>query len=171
MAAIRIERIGTTDNRSAPVFAEAEKLLKSIQKRAFELFAERGFQAGHAVDDWLRAEREFCWPAAELIEYEKDFVCELALPGYEPSQVEVSAAPREIIVHARPPTPSKTAGPEAAKAVTKWSGFGSNDVYRCIELGADIDVEQVNATIKNGILKIVGPKRETPSRQVAVAAA
>jgi hypothetical protein len=29
-----------------------------IARRAFELFCERGGQAGRDIDDWLRAERE-----------------------------------------------------------------------------------------------------------------
>ena len=30
----------------------------AIERRAFELWLERGARDGHAVDDWLRAERE-----------------------------------------------------------------------------------------------------------------
>jgi hypothetical protein len=29
-----------------------------IAQRAYELHAERGYQEGHALDDWLEAERE-----------------------------------------------------------------------------------------------------------------
>ena len=29
-----------------------------IAKRAYELYAERGYQHGHATEDWLEAERE-----------------------------------------------------------------------------------------------------------------
>jgi hypothetical protein len=29
-----------------------------IAKRAYELYGERGYQAGSALDDWLEAERE-----------------------------------------------------------------------------------------------------------------
>jgi hypothetical protein len=29
-----------------------------IAKRAYELYAERGYRHGHALDDWLEAERE-----------------------------------------------------------------------------------------------------------------
>lgn len=29
-----------------------------IEKRAYELYAERGYRHGHALDDWLEAERE-----------------------------------------------------------------------------------------------------------------
>ena len=33
-----------------------------IQTRAYELFEERGCQDGHALDDWLQAEREMGAP-------------------------------------------------------------------------------------------------------------
>jgi hypothetical protein len=29
-----------------------------IQRRAYELYSSRGRESGHAIDDWLRAERE-----------------------------------------------------------------------------------------------------------------
>jgi DNA relaxase NicK len=29
-----------------------------IARRAFEIYCERGYQHGHDVDDWVRAERE-----------------------------------------------------------------------------------------------------------------
>jgi HSP20 family molecular chaperone IbpA len=171
MADIKIDRVSTSEDRTLPVFAEAQKLLQDMQQRAFALFAERGFAAGHALDDWLRAERELCWPAAELVEHEWDYSCELAIPGYEPAQVEVTATPREIIVHARCAAKSKSSAKDVPKTVAMWSGFGNNDVYRRIEFGADIDVARVNATLKNGILTITAPKREMPSQRVDVVAA
>jgi hypothetical protein len=35
---------------------------KQIQQRAYELFVQRGCQAGHELEDWLQAEREVCAP-------------------------------------------------------------------------------------------------------------
>jgi hypothetical protein len=43
----------TVRNLQIAVIGENE-----IAQRAFELFCERGFQHGHDVEDWLRAERE-----------------------------------------------------------------------------------------------------------------
>jgi hypothetical protein len=44
--------------RSAPKAAADEERQMLIAKRAYELYSERGFGHGHALDDWLEAERE-----------------------------------------------------------------------------------------------------------------
>ena len=34
-----------------------EQLAEAIRKKAYELYEKRGRKAGHAMDDWLEAER------------------------------------------------------------------------------------------------------------------
>jgi hypothetical protein len=40
---------------------------EAIALRAYELYLERGGEDGHAVEDWLRAERELASAAARTI--------------------------------------------------------------------------------------------------------
>lgn len=35
-----------------------ENIQKEIEKRAYELFLERGGKPGHAMEDWMKAEKE-----------------------------------------------------------------------------------------------------------------
>lgn len=35
-----------------------EEIQKKIEQRAYQLFLERGSQPGHAMEDWIRAEKE-----------------------------------------------------------------------------------------------------------------
>ena len=42
--------------REAPI--EALPLEEQIQRRAYELYVERGNQSGSELDDWLQAEQE-----------------------------------------------------------------------------------------------------------------
>ena len=58
----------------------------------------------------------------------------------------------------------KTEDTEIAKI--RWSEFRSNDVYRRIDLPADINVDGVKAEFKHGMLEIEAPKatRIKPSR-------
>ena len=46
-------RIGRSSNPSM----SKDDLNKLIAKKAYELYEKRGRKAGHAVDDWLEAER------------------------------------------------------------------------------------------------------------------
>jgi HSP20 family protein len=172
MADIRIEKVKAAEDRALPVFAEVEQVLDRMRLRAYELFAGRGFEEGHALDDWLAAEHEICWPAAEFVENDADFVLSLALAGFEPDDIAVTATPRELIVKAA----RKTERREPAKAEAgkvRWSEFRSDDVYRRIELPCAVEVEKLSATFRNGLLKVVAPKaREArPGKPVEVAIA
>jgi HSP20 family protein len=168
MSDVTIQKVTKAEDRTLPIFSEADKFLRRIRDRAFDLFSGRGFGDGHALDDWLTAEREICWPAGELAERETDFELSLALPGFEPGEVTVTATPRELIVHARL---ERKSAPRREQGEVRWSEFRSNDVYRRIELTQDIDVQKVSASLRNGLLRIVAPKSAMPQRKVAVAAA
>ena len=168
MSNVAVVKVANQAERTLPVFRAIEDLATRIRERAFALCSNRGFGDGHALEDWLIAEREFCWPAGELKEGDKDFVLSMALPGFEASGVSVTATPRDIIVHAKYEHKKEPAS-KADKVC--WSEFRSNDVYRRVQLDRDIDVERVSATLKNGLLLVTAPKIETAKKIVPVAAA
>jgi len=177
MADINVEKVVDPGKRTLPVFTEVESLMDRIRSRAFEMSCGRGFGGGHALDDWLAAERELCWPAGELIERDKAYVLSAALAGFEPADISVTATPREVIIHGKMKAERK--GEEEAKNGEQqvcWSEFRSNDVYRRVELAKDIDVQSVSASLKNGILKVVATKseakpQEKPSRVIPISSA
>ena len=169
MADITIQKVARPEDRTLPVFKETEELLRRISERAFGLFAGRGFGDGHALDDWLAAEREICWPAGELVEGDSEFTLSVALSGFEAGEISVAATPRELIVHAKRRS-ERTQQPREHGEV-RWSEFRSNDVYRRIELPRDIDVQKVSASLNNGLLKIVAAKAPMTQRAIPVAAA
>ena len=84
-----------TEDRSLPIFAEFDRIADRIRLEAYNLFARRGSGDGGALDDWLEAERNVCWPAAKLVERDGAFVLEVALAGFEPSEISLTATPRE----------------------------------------------------------------------------
>jgi hypothetical protein len=47
-------------NRGAQVRKEPTRL--DVERRAYEIYLVRGGADGHAVDDWLQAEKELLWP-------------------------------------------------------------------------------------------------------------
>jgi HSP20 family molecular chaperone IbpA len=170
MPNITIHKVPSATERTLPVFKELDDLTARTRERAFELYCGRGFAHGHALDDWLAAERELCWPAGELRETIEGYVLSLTLPGFEPDEVAITATPREIIVHAGAKTEWKEeAGKE--ETVVRWSEYRGNDVYRRVEVDQDIDVDKVSATLKNGLLTIVAAKGVAAKRVVPVAAA
>ena len=167
MAQLNVQKVSATEDRSLPVFAEFEKLADRIRLQAYNLFSRRGGAPGYALDDWIAAEHEICWPAAQLAERDDAFSLEVALAGFEPGDVTVTATPREIIVKAARRA-EKTDSKDEKGVELRWSEFRSNDVYRRVELPADVDVGKVTANLVNGLLKIVAPKSVSGEKPAAV---
>jgi len=152
MSHIAIQKV-VDGKKTLPVFEQIRKRMEAIQRRAFELFQQRNFEPGHELDDWLRAERELSWPAAELIEKDHSYEMQITLPGFEAKEIEITATPQELIVHACTEKEKKT-----QKGKVLWTEFGSDDVYRRFELPKPIDVDKVSAKLEKGILHITAPE-------------
>ena len=154
MSKLSVQKVPTAEDRKLPIFDEFNDVVEQIRVKAFKLFANRGFGEGNDLEDWLVAEREVCWPAAELIEEDDEFKIRVALAGFEPEDITVTATPRELIVKASRSENSE----DRNESRVCWSNFRSTDVYRKIELPTDIDVDKVEAELNNGMLEIEAPK-------------
>lgn len=173
MSKLNIQKVPTAEDRKLPIFEELEEIADQIRVRAYNLFRGRGFSTGHDLDDWLIAEREICWPAAELVEEDDEIEVKVALAGFEPKDIEITATPRELILKATHKEDRKK-DEEKEGLVVHWSEFHSNDVYRRIALPAEIDVNKVSAEFERGMLEIEAPKarkKKQASKKVKVTAA
>ncbi len=163
MSEVKIQKVAQTEDRSLPVFSELDQFLQRIRARAFDIFSGRDRAQGHAIDDWLAAERELCGAAGELVERDSEFLLNVALAGFAAKEVAVTATPRELIVRACSSNEAKSE-PGGHDGTVRWSEFRSNDLYRRVALPEDIDVDQVTATFRNGLLSIVAAKAEAAAR-------
>ena len=154
MTNVAVQKVKKVGSEPLPIFETIEKRLDQVRRRAFELFEKRGYELGHEIDDWLKAEHAvFGWPAAELAEKDGKYEAQITLPGFESKEVQVTATPSEIIVHAETKHEKKVEEPKVL-----WTEFGSNDVYRRFELPTPIDVDKTSATLDNGMLRIIAAK-------------
>ena len=165
MAEVKIQKVQAIEDRELPVFAEIDEVLERIRKRAYELSAVRGFGEGHALDDWLAAEREVCWPASECIDEQDRYVLEIALAGFEPDEIELTVTPFELIVRAA--HESSLEQKLAEQDQVRWSEFSSNEVFRRFEFPTEILVDAVAADFRNGLLKIAALKAAVASPEEA----
>jgi len=166
MSRVAIQKVNDTGTKTLPIFAEIAKRIEAIRRRAFDFFEKRGGEPGHELEDWLKAERELLgWPAAELKEKDAEYEVQITLPGFEAKDVEVTATPSEIIVHAATKEEKKT-----EKGNVLWTEFGSNDVYRRFEVPKPIDTGKVAANLENGLLRISAPKFAERKETKAIAA-
>ncbi|MEP7381664.1 MAG: Hsp20 family protein [Gemmatimonadota bacterium] len=157
MSHVQIQR-DTDGARTLPVFREIEERLETVRQRAFHHCATRGGEPGHELDDWIAAEREVMgWPAAELKERNGAYEVEVTLPGFTPKEIEVTATPNELIVHAVTATDRP-----ADEGRVIWSEFGRNEVYRRFDLPTEINADRITAKLDHGILHVMAPKSILP---------
>jgi len=77
--------------------------------RAFDLLEKRGRELGRDWEDWLNAERELLGASAsELAEKDGVYELQVTLPGFESKDIEVTARPNRVMVHAAKEEHKKT---------------------------------------------------------------
>jgi HSP20 family molecular chaperone IbpA len=171
-----VERVASSDDRSLPVFDEFDQITDRIRRRAYELFKLHETELTADVDHWLRAEREVCWPGAELCETDEKVTCRVALAGFEADDIAVTATPSEVIVKATLRHESSADEESDTPETVCWSDFRYEEVYRRFGLPAEIVVDDVRATLDDGMLTITAPKavhteEDKPERRVPVSTA
>ena len=157
MSKLNVEKVPSAEDRTLPVFSELDEMLDRVRDRAYSLFCTRGGGDGHALEDWLAAEHEIFWPEAELAEEDGEFELSVALPGFGPDEVHVTATPRELIIKAAHLTKLEKQD-EDTQGRVHWSGIRREDVFRRVELPADVDVAKISAELDRGVLTVDAPK-------------
>jgi HSP20 family molecular chaperone IbpA len=121
-----------------------------IACRAYEISESRGRTGGRDLEDWLEAEQELFYPLpAELIEGESSFLVRADVDGFRSADLEIHAEPRKLFL----------LGKKIAKG-TPWrserigTGRGEVELYRVIDLPAEVNPTMMAAHIKNGVLEV-----------------
>lgn len=144
-----VQKARESTETTLPIFAQIENLFDTIRRRAFDLFAERGYTPGRDMDDWLQAENELIWSVqADVVETATDFRFRLEIPGLE-NTPSVAALPDAILIYAR-------------------SSHGKT-LYRRFDLPDPIDVDRVKATLNKGVLSVTAVKSVQTDSKHAVA--
>lgn len=144
----------TDGERTLPVFDEIEKRLDAVRARAYELFESRGEAEGSDLDDWIQAERDVLgWSPGGMTDHDGEYEVDFALPGFRADDVELTATPTELIVHAETRSEKK----DSADPVV-WNELGSSDIYGRIALPTPVYAERVSARLRNGVLTVHAPK-------------
>jgi HSP20 family protein len=156
MSSVLIERVRDLGEveRKLPAFAELEKTIEKIQRRAFSLFEQRGGLPGLEWDDWLLAEHDVLGASsAELLENAKELKLRVAVPGIESKDVKVTATAESFLVQA-----NASSGHSLTDGEIRFSEFSQEKLCRHFALPSRIDVTTVSASLDKGILQIVASK-------------
>ena len=154
------------DVTMAPQFVEPESLFErmanitnEIAGRAFDMFRFRGGEWGKELDDWFNAEREVLRPVpVEIKESETNVIVTAAVPGFKPDEIEVSV--RENLLMLSGETKASEEKRDENVIVKEWK---SNRFLRQFTLPSNVDADNIQANLKDGMLELTMPK--TPAAE------
>ena len=136
------------------LFDRIQDLSNSIARRAFEIFEDRGRALGHDLEDWLRAESEFLHPIhLDIAESDDAVTVRAEVPGFSAKELEVGVEPHRLTISGK-----REANKERQSKKTIYSEHCLSQIFRTIELPAEVDSSRVTATLKDGVLELSMPK-------------
>lgn len=145
---------------------EIERFQQRVSARAVEIFRERGGAIGHAVEDWLKAERETVWrPAIEVVRTRDAFVVEAAIAGIDPKLLDVRVTATELLLAA-----------DLHHADRQQHGdvvlceFVNGPLFRTYRFPEAVDPARVSAEYRNGMLSLTAPLAKPPQKVIVKAA-
>lgn len=145
---------------------EIDRFQQRIATRAVQIFRERGGAIGHAVEDWLKAERETIWrPALEVVRTKDAFVVEAAVAGVDPKLLDVRVTPTELLLGAE--LHHSDCGQKGDVVLCE---FVNGPLFRTYRFPEPVDPSRVSAEYRNGMLSVTAPLAN-PAKRVMVQAA
>ena len=126
----------------------------SIARRAFEIFEDRGRAFGHDLEDWLRAESELLHPMRlDIAESDDAVTVRAEVPGFSAKELEVGVEPHRLTISGK-----REVKEDRTNKRTAYSEHCRNQIFRTIDLPAEVDSSKVTATLKDGVLELSMPK-------------
>ena len=103
-------------------------------------------------------------PKANIKELEKEYLIELAVPGYSKKDFELNVEDDNLKISAHKEIKKEDARPEQGRRedIDKLihSEYYIEDFERSFTLSKNVDTDKIEATYKDGIMTVVIPKKE-----------
>ena len=126
----------------------------SIARRAFEIFEDRGRAFGHDLEDWLRAESEFLHPIhLDIAESDDAVTVRAEVPGFSAKELEVGVEPHRLTISGK-----REAKKDRTSKKTIYSEHCRNQIFRAVDLPAEVASSKVTVSLKDGVLELSMPK-------------
>jgi len=135
-------------------FDRMQQLYDSIAQRAFEIFEGNGRLTGHDLSDWLQAESEMLRPLhLSIAESDEALTITAEVPGFSASELDVQVDGNRLIISGQ-----HFSNNDTSDARTVYSERSATEIFRSVDLPADVDGSKVSAIVKDGLLTIDLPK-------------
>jgi len=132
----------------------SEEIYDSIARRAFEIFESSGRVSGRNHEDWLKAEAELLHPVhLDIAESDEAVTVRAEVPGFSAKELEIRLAPRRLAI-----TGKRQTKQEQSTENTVYSERCVDQVFRLVELPAEVNPEKAAATLNEGVLQLAIPK-------------
>ena len=139
--------------RTAPLARSMEEFFEDFPPRRWmETFEPLGWQWPMGID----LERSF---RVDILDREKELMVRAELPGVEKDDIEVTIAGDRLTIEA-----DREVEEEEMKDSFYRHELGYGELRRTIGLPVEIDVEHIEAELKDGILSVVLPKVQAAER-------
>jgi len=106
--------------------------------------------------------RRFYTPPVDIFENNEEYLLYAEIPGASENDVDVTIEKNVLTITAK----VNVDVPEGYRLF--YSEYGIGDYKRSFELGNEIDQEKIEATVKNGILKLRLPKIQPTVKKIQI---
>jgi len=139
--------------RTTPLTHSMEEFFEDFPPRRWmETFEPFGFKWPMGID----FERSF---RVDILDHEKELIVRAELPGVEKDDVEVTISGNRLTIEAE-----RAFEEEEKKESFYRHELGYGELMRTIALPVDVDIENIEAELKDGILNISLPKIQAAER-------
>lgn len=157
-----IKRKDQDDSRAVTPF---EHDMVNLQKTMNRLFDDAWFRFPTGMTSLLDTVSSKLWsPKVDISETKNEYKIQMNVPGVEPDKVEVELDGKTLTVSGRTESEKEEEG-ETWYRMERESG----EFRRSFELPQECDTDKIEASGKNGKLKIVIPKKPgEPTKKISV---
>ena len=104
-------------------------------------------------------------PNVDILERKDEIVVTADLPGVDDKSLDITLEKNILTINGR----VETEVPEPYRMA--YSEYGIGDYQRAFSLSDEVDIERIQATMKNGVLRLIIPKAAAvKTRKIAVSA-
>ena len=135
-----------------PVFSSAFREVDRIRRELNRIW-ENFYSEAHRGEESSVFREQF--PEFDLSETDNQFILKAEVPGIKPGEIEISLVNNSLRIKGNKEQRSEDSG-----EVYHFTGRKYGPFCRSIPIPAQVDVDNVKASYKDGILKIVLPKSE-----------
>jgi len=119
-------------------------------------------ETGRGQEIERASERAVYTPSVDIYEMDDHFLVVADLPGVDEKSVDITLEKRTLTINGR----VADAMPEGFQL--RHSEYGVSDYQRSFSLSEDVDDSNINATVKDGVLRLKLNKKEPTTKKINV---